>query len=45
MIHQKYVSTTNVRKVKTIKKLSKLDITKVCFSDRYLMIHRYKYPF
>ena len=34
MIHQKYVSTINVGKLKTIKKLFKLDI-----NTRYLMIH------
>ena len=39
MIHQKYVSTINVRKLKTIKKLFKLHVTKVYFSARYLMIH------
>ena len=39
MIHQEYVSTINVRKLKTIKKLFKLDVTTLSYDSSYLGIH------
>ena len=42
MIHQNYVSTINVRKLKTIKKLFKLDVTTLSYDSLYKGIH-YKF--
>ena len=42
MIHQNYVSTINVRKLKTIKKLFKLDVTTLSYDSVNKGIH-YKF--
>ena len=42
MIHQEYVSTINVRKLKTIRKLFKLDVTTLSYDSSYIGIY-YKF--